>query len=127
MLITTWAVRFLGCCWLEVTCRQAGEVSGILFTLFISVEHGQERRAVHFKSYDRHKQILCICLCRSYDLKCLLRLSRMVNQNKKIAGLITISGAIIKIAICSIITWLPYCQLLPELLYSGRIPPYVHS
>jgi len=27
VLITTWAVRFLGCCWLEVMCRQAGKVS----------------------------------------------------------------------------------------------------
>ena len=24
VLIITWAVRFLGCCWLEVWCRQAG-------------------------------------------------------------------------------------------------------
>jgi len=29
VLITTLAVRFLGCCWLEVRCRQAGLVSGL--------------------------------------------------------------------------------------------------
>ena len=29
MLITTWAVQFLGSCWLEVRCRQAGVVSGL--------------------------------------------------------------------------------------------------
>jgi len=29
VLITTLAVRFLGCCWLEVRCRQAGVVSGL--------------------------------------------------------------------------------------------------
>ena len=29
VLITTWAVRFLGCCWLEVRYRQVGWVSGL--------------------------------------------------------------------------------------------------
>jgi len=51
----------------------------------------------------------------------------MVNQNKKIAELITISGAIKKIENCSVITCLPYCQLLPDFLHSGRLPPYFHN
>jgi len=29
VLITTWTVLFLGCCWLEVRCSQAGYVSGL--------------------------------------------------------------------------------------------------